>query len=347
MMTLATSLNILGVDDDAISRDVLHEHLKAAGHQVRMAADVVEAKALFAREHVDIVIADWIMPGQSGLDLCEWVRHQPCGSSVHFVMLTVLSDKAKLIEAFRSGVDDFLSKPLHDGELFARLRAWTRIVSLKKQLAQRHADALRALAELSAANAKLAELATRDELTGLHNRREAVRRLHEQWSVATRYEQPLCCAVVDVDHFKKVNDTYGHHAGDELLRRLAESLQGCLREADSIFRIGGDEFLVILPCIRFADAATWARRCAQTIAASPVTIGGAPRHPSVSIGIAERTPTMHDWRELVEAADQAVFASKRQGRIGTRSDREQGLLFPADGEPMHAVFEPLPTNCTG
>ncbi|MEA2736248.1 MAG: two-component system, cell cycle response regulator, partial [Humisphaera sp.] len=237
MMTPEPSLNILVVDDDAISRAVLHEHLQAAGHQVRVAADVVEAKDFLTRELVDIVVADWIMPGESGLDLCEWVRHQPCGSSVHFVMLTVLSDKTKLIEAFRSGVDDFLSKPLHDGELFARLRAWTRMVSLQKQLAQRHADALRANAELSAANAKLAELAMRDELTGLHNRREAIRRLYEQWSVAARYEQPLCCAVVDVDHFKQVNDTYGHHAGDELLRRLAESLKGCLRESDSIFRI--------------------------------------------------------------------------------------------------------------
>src|SRR5438094_9953502 len=111
--------------------------LPAAGHHVLLACDADGAMATLRRERVHIVIADWIMPGASGLELCEWVRTQKWGNTVHLVMLTVLSEKAKLIEAFRSGVDDFLSKPLHDGELFARLRAWTRIVCLQEQLATR------------------------------------------------------------------------------------------------------------------------------------------------------------------------------------------------------------------
>ncbi len=308
------NLRILVVDDDDVSRTVLYDHLSAAGHDVLLAADVPSARAVLEREAVQIIIADWIMPGASGLELCEWVRRHRLGTSVHFVMLTVLSDKAKLIEAFRAGVDDFLSKPLHEGELFARLRAWSRIVSLQEELAQRHAEVQRSNVELTALNAKLADLAIRDELTALPNRREAVRRLQEQWAISVRYKQPLSCAVLDVDHFKQVNDSLGHGAGDEVLKELAGRLEGCLRDSDGVFRLGGDEFLALLPCVGLGEAAAWARRCEASVAAKPFDFEGRPLQLSVSVGLAERTEGTESWKDMVEAADQALLARKRQRR---------------------------------
>jgi diguanylate cyclase (GGDEF)-like protein len=264
---------------------------------------------------VDLVIADWIMPGESGLDLCAWVRRDSPRTAVHFVMVTVLSEREKLVEAFRCGVDDFLSKPYHEAELSARLRAWGRLISLQKQLALQHAEALRVNNELSAVNQRLAALATTDELTGLPNRRESVRRLEEQWAVASRYNIPICCAVVDLDLFKDVNDTYGHQVGDALLAQFAVRLRTTMRAADAAFRIGGDEFLVLLPGVVLSEADAWALRCQEAMAAAPFVAAGVKLYQSVSVGAAERSPTMHDWRELVAVADDALLAQKRERRL--------------------------------
>lgn len=212
-------------------------------------------------------------------------------------------------------MDDFLSKPLHEGELFARLNAWGRMVSLQQELAQRHAEAVDANAALRAANAKLADLAIRDELTGLANRREALRRLGEQWAIAARYTQPLSCAIIDVDRFKEVNDTHGHRAGDELLKQLAARLRECLRECDGIFRIGGDEFLALLPVAGLDEALEWSRRCQHAVSSRPVHVNGKELTLTVSVGVAQRDPEMQVWAEMVEAADQALLESKRRDHV--------------------------------
>ena len=290
-------LNILVVDDDVVSRTVLNEHLTAAGHVVVLAASVPEAKAALEHKRVHVVIADWLMPGATGIELCRWLRRQTFGLSLHFVMLTVLSEKARLIEAFEAGVDDFLSKPFHEGELTARLLAWTRIVTLHEQLAQQ---------------------ATCDELTGLPNRREAIRCLSEQWTIASRYHQPLCCAVVDVDNFKQINDTAGHAAGDRVLRDLAQLLSASVREADVVFRIGGDEFLVLFPSTVGGGAREWADRCAATITGHRFKHAQQDVSTAVSIGTAQRAEAMENWSEMLEAADAAMLARKREGRSALR-----------------------------
>src|SRR5207237_1961103 len=170
---------------------------------------------------VHIVIADWVMPGLNGLDLCRWMRWQQFEHPIHFVMLTVHSDQARLVEAFEAGVDDFLSKPLKQDELLARMRAWSRFIRLQEDLAQQHQTAQRLNEEfetvnnqLAIANLQLAAMALQDDLTLLPNRREAMRRLEEQWCISRRYGLPLSCAMIDVDRFKQFNDIHGHAAGD-------------------------------------------------------------------------------------------------------------------------------------
>jgi two-component system cell cycle response regulator len=316
MVSRASSLRILVVDDDEISRVVLEEHLSGGGNEVSLASDVAGAMRLLEAQKPQIVIADWIMPGASGVELCQWIRRQPWGEQVYFVMLTVLSEKAKLIEAFEAGVDDFLTKPLHEGELMARLNAWNRITSLQAQLAQRHAEAIQANRDLAEANATLADLAIRDELTGLANRREAIRRLQEQWAISVRYEQPLACAIVDVDCFKEINDHFGHRAGDKVLKDLAARLSACVRQADGLFRIGGDEFLLLFPCAGIGVAHAWAKRCGDHVSAEPFAVMNELKHIGITIGAAERESQTTDWQEMVDTADRAMLASKRRSRAG-------------------------------
>ncbi|HYE19877.1 MAG TPA: diguanylate cyclase [Tepidisphaeraceae bacterium] len=308
---------VLLVDDDPVSLALLEAHL--GGHDLRIltASSAEEAMGVVSGTPVQIVIADWVMPGVSGLDLCRWVRSRTFAGPLHFVILTVHSETDRLTEAFAAGVDDFLSKPLDESELLARLRAWTRFVRLQEDLDARHREAARLNGELAAANARLAELATRDELTRLPNRREAVRCLDQQWAVHRRYGRPLACAMVDVDRFKWVNDTYGHPIGDDVLRHVAAALRRDVRDADAVFRLGGDEFLILLPDCDAAAAAACAERCRRAVCDRPVGPAGVPC--TVSIGIAQASNATAGPHDLLRAADEALYAAKRAGRNVARA----------------------------
>lgn len=311
---------VLLVDDDPFWTDLIEVYLAEFGVHVLTAGTVADAMRVLDARPVHVVLADWVMPAATGLDLCRWARGRRFARPLHFVMLTANTDRQSMAEAFLAGVDDFLTKPLHAVELLARLRAWARFVRLQQDLADRHADAAAlndrlaaANADLAVANARLSELATTDELTGLPNRREAIRRLAEQWAVCRRYDKPLACALVDVDRFKQINDTYGHAAGDEVLRHVAAVLREGVRAADGVFRLGGDEFLLLFPEQSAADAAAGVDRLRRAAAARTVRAAGDVLSFTLSVGLAERSAgsTADD---LLKAADEALYAVKRSGR---------------------------------
>jgi diguanylate cyclase (GGDEF)-like protein len=311
-------LRILAVDDDPISREILQDHLSAGGHDVFCAESATQAMYTLEHAPVHIVVADWVMPEVSGLDLCRWVRGRQLPRSPHFVICTVQNERDRLVEAFEAGADDFLTKPFHEAELMARLRAWTRLVTLQEELAARHRESTRLASELIAANRRLSDLATRDELTGLGNRREGMRRVDELVAVSARYGQPLSCASIDIDHFKQFNDSHGHAAGDAVLRHVAATLRQTTRAADLCFRIGGDEFLVLLPQLSLADAASWAERFRSAIADQPYHHNALRLDLGVSVGLAERAAPAGTAGGLLDAADAALYAAKRAGRNTTR-----------------------------
>jgi diguanylate cyclase (GGDEF)-like protein len=314
-----TPLTVLLVDDDPISLLLLERSLAAKDCIVRSVPTAQEAMRVLERQSVQIVIADWVMPEMSGIELCRWVRAKPLQRPLHFVMLTVHSDPARLVEAFEAGVDDFLSKPLDESELLARLRAWGRFVRLQEDLTARHREAQRLNDELISANARLEELATQDELTLLPNRRAAMRRLAEQWTIALRYAQPLSCLLIDIDHFKQFNDHYGHETGDDVLRQVATAIRSSIRLADAAFRLGGDEFLVLCPNSAATEAAACAERCRIAVAAHPPTTPAPHLSSTISIGLAEISPAMTTPRDLLRAADQALYAAKGAGRNVTHA----------------------------
>jgi diguanylate cyclase (GGDEF)-like protein len=229
-------------------------------------------------------------------------------------MLTALSDKSRLMEAFDGGVDDFLSKPFHEGELLARVRAGVRTVRLYDELKAQTLAFRRNYTELAKLNEKLHQIATVDELTGLYNRRHAMVRLNEQWAIANRHGESMACAMLDIDHFKRVNDAHGHLKGDEVLQKVSKILMQSIRVSDIVCRFGGEEFLIVFPKQKTDQARICAERCRSIIESSVFADDAHSSPVTISIGIAHRESSMRCPDDLLKAADVALYAAKEQGR---------------------------------
>ncbi len=234
MTLLSLPTPIVIVDDDRVSLDFLLLHLAAAGYDAIPASSGQEALAIVQSGKSRLVISDWLMPEMDGSQLCAEVRKLKNLDYVYFIMLTVVTEKNRLVEAFEVGVDDFITKPFCESELLARLRAGVRMLHVQDELKRESLMRSQLNDQLAAANEKLARLVVTDELTGLPNRRYAMMRLAEEWSLAQRHCEPLACAVVDVDRFKQFNDLYGHFAGDHVLRHVAQSLRANVRDCDTV-----------------------------------------------------------------------------------------------------------------
>lgn len=299
------ALRLLVVDDDPVSRKLL----TALGQQ--RGCDWVEAgdgKAGLARVRErmpDIVITDWLMPGMDGLAMVRAIRAGPGGDRPYIILVTTFEDDNKLVEAFASGVDDFIGKPLRRRVIDARLHAGERIVRLQKQN-ERH------IAELARTNERLREQAVTDELTGLPNRRYAMERIGQEWSASERRASPLSCMVIDLDGFKQINDRCGHERGDEVLRLVAATIKECVRAEDIVCRIGGDEFLVICPDAALDSVLACGERLVERVRQLGV---GANGHPfGLSIGAAERQSDIADQAGLISLADKGMYRAKRGGK---------------------------------
>jgi diguanylate cyclase (GGDEF)-like protein len=225
-----------------------------------------------------------------------------------------MEDEEKLIEAFESGVDDFMSKPLRPRVFEAHLRAGRRVVRLQEEIERDREEIRRYAAELAVTNRKLEEAAMTDFLTGFANRRYAMERIEQEWAASLRSGRPLACLVIDIDEFKRVNDTHGHDVGDLVLRQTAAALKSGLRAHDVVARAGGDEFLVICPDTTLPAALACAERVRRSVAATRVVTSGVELQPSVSIGVAVREAAMSGADKLVKCADQGLYVAKDRGR---------------------------------
>lgn len=310
MQYVPPPLCILIVDDDAIVRTLLREHLISSGHDVIAVASAAEAMRAIETNPVRIIIADWLMPELSGLELLRWVRKLTVRPQPHFVMLTANTGRDSLVEAFNAGVDDFLSKPLNDSELLARLKAWTRLTVRQTEASQR-------TEELLVSNKQLSEIALSDELTSLANRRSAMKHLNSCIERASTLGGGLSCAMIDLDHFKQYNDLHGHATGDEVLKYFANMLRLSTRSTDQCCRLSGDEFLVILPHTPLEAASSWAHQLAAALAKSPLHHKELTLTVRVSMGLADWRPSMNA-DELLEAADRMLYDAKKAGRGAVR-----------------------------
>ena len=220
----------------------------------------------------------------------------------------------RLVEAFEGGADDFMNKPLKPRVLAARLRAGQRVVKLQQEIERDREEIRRFAAELAVTNRRLQEAALTDALTGFPNRRYAMERVEQEWSSSSRNKRPLACMVVDVDEFKRINDTHGHDVGDAVLRQAASALKAGLRAQDVVSRIGGDEFLVICPDTSMEAAVACAERMRLFVESTLITAGTLQLRASVSIGVAVRDDGMTDADAMIKRADQGVYVAKGRGR---------------------------------
>jgi len=305
---------MLIVEDDPIVRQKLIKLLTATGEPVFAAADGEEAMQIVAEQTPRVVVSDWVMPRMDGVDLCRRIRSASATDPTHFIMLTAHSDKSRLLDAYQAGVDDFVSKPFDPEELLARVRAGIRSAKVRDDLHRRAIGSQARSGELALVNSRLEQLTITDELTGLFNRRHAMSRMEEQWSLADRYNRPLTIAAIDVDHFKEINDTYGHDAGDAVLKQIAALLREKTRTSDAVCRVGGDEFLIIFPSQTVEEAAVCTERFRMAVKAHSFKIGGRDIATSASIGLASRQPDMAQFPDLLKCADIALYEAKRAGR---------------------------------
>jgi diguanylate cyclase (GGDEF)-like protein len=307
-------LRLLVVDDDKSVLVLLEKLLSHAGYTVFTAANGREAlhTAMECRPH--LIVADWLMPEMDGLAFCRALRRTKLGRGVYLVLLTGVEDDARLVEAFEAGVDDYVLKPINPKMLLARLRAGERVVSLQSEVESDREEIRRFAAELAMTNRRLQDAALLDPLTGIPNRRYAMDRIQQEWAAAERGARPLACMLIDVDHFKRINDTHGHDVGDLVLQRVADTLKHGARTHDVICRIGGEEFLVICPDTDASAAGQCAERLRQAVGAMRIALGSTTLTLTISIGVAAMDAGMSSPDSMIKASDQAVYAAKQAGR---------------------------------
>jgi diguanylate cyclase (GGDEF)-like protein len=290
------ALTILMVEDDTHLIWVVSRHLNRLGHRVIAASDGAEAWSLLQHRRVQVILSDWMMPVMDGLELCRRIRSRKDVPYTYVIVVTARSGSEDRLNALAAGVDDFMTKPLDMRELEARLEIARRLLAVQEEMQKK--------------NARLAELATIDPLTGLGNRLRLTEALANYTSLAARTGMPLSLIILDVDEFKRYNDTYGHPAGDEVLRVLSASLRENAREYDIVSRYGGEEFALLLPGTDVDAALCLAERIRAAIEQIPWVL----RPITSSFGVATLSADAAGPAVLIQQADQALYHSKNHGR---------------------------------
>jgi diguanylate cyclase (GGDEF)-like protein len=301
-------MKLLIAEDQAPSAFYLRHTLEKMGHEITVAPDGEQAWRVLQSENPPLLISDWMMPLLDGPALCRRIRSNSADRYTYIILLTSRDRKEDRLEGLRAGADDFLTKPPDSDELAVRLEIAERILKVHAQLARQ--------------NERLVELAAVDELTGTKNRRRFREDLDLLYAQAQRLGAPLSLIMLDLDHFKEYNDTFGHPAGDEVLQRLGSTLRSSLRSHDVVARYGGEEFVVLLPATDEREAMDVAERLRRSIAS-----GAWPRRQvTASLGVGTIGPRTSGASALVEQADRAMYQSKQAGRNRVTHHRSCGPL---------------------
>ncbi len=293
-------MKILVADDDLTSRELLRAILTKDGHEVFQACNGREAWAAMDSDDAPVLaVLDWMMPEMDGIEVLRRVRARETKCRPYVLLLTSKNEKSEVIAGLEAGADDYLTKPVHPGELRARIDAGKRLVELQE--------------DLVTAKESLAHEASHDPLTGVLNRRSIESRLSSEVSRVRRYRTKLAVGIFDIDHFKAVNDTYGHAVGDDVLRGLTALLQKNLRDCDLLGRWGGEEFVVLAPGISGAGVRQAFEKLRVVTERTPVETENGPIRITISIGVA--CAAGEDGLEsLLKRADDNLYEAKNGGR---------------------------------
>ena len=301
MKAAGQPVKVLVADDSAVSRKLVELTLSEKQYSLVFAKSGRETLDLFAEHRPALVIVDWMMPDLTGLEICKHIRSRAQASYTYIILLTGKSEKESVVEGLAAGADDYLTKPFHHEELIARVGVGLRIIGLQR--------------EIEAKNLLLKELSLTDALTSLPNRRAIEDWATRQLSGAARYGFSFWVALADLDHFKRVNDTYGHDAGDNVLKAFSEILKSNSRKSDICGRIGGEEFLLVLTHTTGENAKLVIDRVRVELEATHFNFDGKSLKVTASFGLAGFVGTRApDFNRLVAQADAALYSAKRQGR---------------------------------
>ena len=311
-------MKLLIADDDDVLRHILQSQLTKWGYDVIEARNGLEAwRLLHGNEAPRLAVLDWIMPGMDGVEVCKEIRKREDQPYIYLLLLTAKQEKEDVIAGMEAGADDYVAKPFEPQELKVRLRAGRRILDLQ--------------AELLSARETLRYQATHDCLTGLLNRLATIEALRNELDRASRQGSPVCLMLGDIDHFKNINDTYGHAVGDAVLCEAAQRMRSSLRTYDSVGRYGGEEFLFILPGCDAQNARNQAERLLAAITRCPVELPRVAISFTMSIGVVVKyNVTVDDLESLIQAADSAMYTAKVHGR-------NRAVLSGASETPLKAI----------
>jgi diguanylate cyclase (GGDEF)-like protein len=312
---------IVVVDDSLTVRMMLKAHLEGAGYRVDVFADGESAceSLRTARPLPDLVLLDVIMPGMDGMAVLSFIKTTLGAGFVPVIFLTAQGEVRDRVQGLNLGADDYIAKPFEADELLARVRAHIRIKRLQDALAEHNTALVEAnqekatlLGALEAKNAQLAEMANTDPLTGVANRGYIEVCLANEVARATRFGTTLSVGMVDIDHFKRVNDSFGHPFGDRVIREVARVLSETVRQVDMVGRYGGEEFLVVMPGTGLDGAGVLAERIRAAVAA--LVHQPEAHSATLSVGVAQWERDAGTWEGLVSRADQALYQAKEEGR---------------------------------
>jgi len=291
-------MKVMIVDDEPISRRILENFLIECGYEVLSTYDGMEAlKIIQSPDAPKLVISDWMMPNMNGVELCEKIRGMEKDQYTYFILLTTKAEKRDIIKGLESGADDFIVKPFDREELKYRIKIGERIIDLEQRIMQ---------------------LANTDYLTGILNRRAFMERMAEEANRSIRNEEEMSIIIMDIDHFKKVNDTFGHQVGDLVLQRFADRISMASRSYDFVGRYGGEEFIIGLPQTTLEQSWNAAERMRKDIEKMGLPL---PDDPQISVRITASfgvasclMKSSKDVDSIIKLADEALYRAKAEGR---------------------------------
>ena len=299
---------ILVVDDNRTNLRAIREGLEEQGYRVSEAADGQEAIARVRDEAPDLILLDLVMPKLNGIEVCRILKAQERFRMIPVILLTARESMKSKVEGLEFGADDYLTKPIDPLELTARVKSMLRLKALQDELVQTNR-------KLKSMNERLQELSVTDTLTGLHNRLYFRARIGHEFERADRYRSHLSCAMADIDHFKQVNDTYGHATGDAVLKDIGLIFKEALRRIDLAARYGGEEFVFLLPETDEDEALLVGERIREAVERHRFEHEGQVVELTISVGIATFPHTAIESEDrLIDCADQALYRAKRSGR---------------------------------
>ncbi|HXX15065.1 MAG TPA: diguanylate cyclase [Candidatus Eremiobacteraceae bacterium] len=292
---------VLVVDDSPVYRKLVEQVLASASYELLFAANGTEALKMYEQHSPCMVIADWMLPDFSGLELCQRIRSDATRPYAYIIIMTSNSQKEDVVKGLQAGADDYLTKPFDSGEMVARVGVGKRIIDLNR--------------ELAAKSERLEEAARTDPLTGLPNRRAIEEWAWKQLRGAVRHKFCLWVVLGDLDSFKTVNDTFGHDAGDIVLRTFGDVLKRNTRACDICGRLGGDEFVLVLTHVEPGAIDETVNRFREQFAALSFPLQGRSVQVTASFGVAGSDGNdMQDFGTLLRKADQMLYEAKRAGR---------------------------------